>query len=291
MGVTDVGRGVEDVLVGGRDVHVAADHRLRRLRAELVAKRGEPGELVAVAVVVGVGDPPVGEVDRVDADAAAARRQRAGLPMGGTPERRDPDGHLLEPAAREDRDPVPLGLSVAGDRVAAGGELACEQLVERRVGELGLLQADDVGLALVEPRQQAREPLLGRVDVPGRDPHRAYASDSLRRGSGYEQAKAKLRCIESDEVAVAFGPPTRCEVITEAAHCPLLGLRPDSGPHRYSPTDMIVQVGLGPAPVGLEEAVRAVPQNEHRLHPGSDRAGHLGQRRPPYERPRAGSRE
>lgn len=30
---------------------------------------------------------------------------------------------------------------------------------------------------------------------------------SLRRGSGYEQAKAKLRCIESDEVAVAFGPP------------------------------------------------------------------------------------
>ena len=30
---------------------------------------------------------------------------------------------------------------------------------------------------------------------------------SLRRGSGYEQAKAKLRCIESGEVAVAFGPP------------------------------------------------------------------------------------
>ncbi len=26
-------------------------------------------------------------------------------------------------------------------------------------------------------------------------------------GSGYEQASAKLRCIESDEAAVAFGPP------------------------------------------------------------------------------------
>ncbi len=25
--------------------------------------------------------------------------------------------------------------------------------------------------------------------------------------SGYEQASTKLRCIESDEVAVAFGPP------------------------------------------------------------------------------------
>ena len=96
---------------------------------------------------------------------------------------------------------------MAGDLVAAGGELGAEQLVERRVGELGLLQADDVGLALVEPRQQAREPLLDRVDVPGRDAHRAYPSDSLRRGSGYEQAKAKLRRVESDEVAVAFGPP------------------------------------------------------------------------------------
>ena len=26
-------------------------------------------------------------------------------------------------------------------------------------------------------------------------------------GSGYEQPKAKLCCVESDEVAVAFGPP------------------------------------------------------------------------------------
>jgi hypothetical protein len=30
---------------------------------------------------------------------------------------------------------------------------------------------------------------------------------SLVRGSGYEQAKAKLRCIETDEVAVALRPP------------------------------------------------------------------------------------
>ena len=38
-------------------------------------------------------------------------------------------------------------------------------------------------------------------------PVRAANLPRLRRGSGYEQAKAKLRCIESDEVAVAFGPP------------------------------------------------------------------------------------
>src|ERR1022692_238885 len=99
-------------------------------------------------------------------------------------------------------------------------------------------------------------------------------------GSGDKQASAKLCRLEIDEVAVAFSPPTGCEVITEAVHCPLLGVRPDSGPDRYSAADMIVEVCLGSAPVGLEEAVSAVPRNEHRFHPGSDRAGHLGQRRP-----------
>ena len=73
-------------------------------------------------------------------------------------------------------------------------------------------------------------------------------------GSGDKQASAKLCLLEIDEVAVAFGPPAGGEVITEAAHCPLLGVRPDSGPYRYSAADMLVQVCLGPAPVGLEEA-------------------------------------
>ena len=95
-------------------------------------------------------------------------------------------------------------------------------------------------------------------------------------GSGYEQAKAKVRHFEIEEVAVAFDPPTGIEVITEAAHCPLLDVRPDSGPHRYSATDLLVQVCLRPAPVGLEEAVFAVPRNEHRLDPGPDCAGQLG---------------
>ena len=49
---------------------------------------------------------------------------------------------------------------------------------------------DDISASLCLPNR------CGQQRVPG-----------LRRGSGYEQAKAKLRCIESDEVAVAFGPP------------------------------------------------------------------------------------
>jgi riboflavin biosynthesis pyrimidine reductase len=103
-------------------------------------------------------------------------------------------------------------------------------------------------------------------------------------GSRDEQAKAKLCRFESEELAVAFGPPAADKVITETAHCPLLGLRPDSGPHRYPATYPIVQVCPGPAPVGLEEAVGAVPRNEHRFRAGSDRAGLLGQRRPAGEK-------
>ena len=58
-----------------------------------------------------------------------------------------------------------------------------EQLGERVVGELRLLQAHDVGLPLVQPRQQPRQPLLDRVDVPGRDPHLPHAT-ALSSGRG-----------------------------------------------------------------------------------------------------------
>src|SRR5205807_2232577 len=42
--------------------------------------------------------------------------------------------------------------------------------------ELRLLQANDIGLALLQPRQQARQTLLDRVDVPGRDSHEPDAT-------------------------------------------------------------------------------------------------------------------
>jgi hypothetical protein len=39
-------------------------------------------------------------------------------------------------------------------------EFLAEQVGERVVGELGLLEAEHVGLPLVEPREQPRHPLL-----------------------------------------------------------------------------------------------------------------------------------
>ena len=90
---------------------------------------------------------------------------------------------------------------------------------------------------------------------------------------------AKPGRVEIDEVAVALGPAAGCEVRAEAMHCPLLGVRADPGPDRHAATDMLDQVCLGPAPVGVVEAVSALPRNEHRLGPSSDRAGQFGQRR------------
>ena len=53
-------------------------------------------------------------------------------------------------------------------------------------------------------------------------------SRSAAARSGDEQAKAKLCRLEIEEITVAFGPLTRCEVMTEVAHSPLLGDRPDA---------------------------------------------------------------
>ena len=93
----------------------------------------------------------------------------------------EPRDDVVETDAREDRDAVPLHLAVERDGIAATHQLAAEQLLERVVTELRLLQADDVRRALVEPRQQTRHALLDGVDVPGRDPHHRYGSGRVAR--------------------------------------------------------------------------------------------------------------
>src|SRR5262249_60934736 len=70
-----------------------------------------------------------------------------------------------------------------GELVATAAKFVAEQFFEVVIGELGLLQADDVRLPLVEPRQQTGHALLDRVHVPGRYPHRAKTSGSRRRAN------------------------------------------------------------------------------------------------------------
>ena len=174
VGLADVGVRIEHVVVGRRDVHVAADDRRLRAGGDHLPQRRQPGELVPV--VLGARLAPVRHVHRDHPDPAARGGHRARLRMREARRAGESRHHVVQPHAREDRHPVPRRLAVNGDGVAAVGELVAEQLGERVVGELGLLQADHVRPPLVQPRQQPRHALLDRVDVPGRDSHRPHGS-------------------------------------------------------------------------------------------------------------------
>ena len=73
-------------------------------------QRGEPGELVAV--VIGVGRAPVGDVHRVDANAPAGRRDGAGLRLGEARRSVQAEHDVVQANPRKDRDAVPLRLAV-----------------------------------------------------------------------------------------------------------------------------------------------------------------------------------
>ncbi len=68
-----------------------------------------------------------------------------------------------------------------------------------------------------------------------------------RRGSSYEQAEAEICRVEVGEVAVALGPPAGVEVVAEASHRPLLGLRPASAVTHPHPAERVhpCRTGVG----------------------------------------------
>ena len=88
---------------------------------------------------------------------------------------------VREADAGQDRDAVPLHLAVQRELVAALRERLAEQLAEGAVGELRLLQAEDIGGALIQPREQPRGPLPDRVHIPRRDAHGATVAPLLTR--------------------------------------------------------------------------------------------------------------
>src|SRR4051794_16515867 len=175
VGLADIRAGVEDVLVGGRDVHVAQDDGVGRVGGRRLAQRLQPRELVRV--VVGAGLAAVGHVDADHAHAVAGRgdRPRLGAREAGRAGQAGRD--VLEAALGEDRDAVPGRLPVHRDLIAARRQLVLQQPGERLVGQLGLLQAQDVRLTLVQPGKKTRHALLDGVHVPGDDAHAHDPSD------------------------------------------------------------------------------------------------------------------
>ena len=111
----------------------------------MVTEPLEPRQLVVVVVVPDLA--PVWHVHAVDADPAACCGHQPGVGVGldtvGEAEERSLDPHL-----RQDRNAVPLTLPVVDRFVAELGE---GESGKRLVGELGLLEADDVGFGLGEP--------------------------------------------------------------------------------------------------------------------------------------------
>ena len=59
--------------------------------------------------------------------------------------------------------------------LAVGDDVVAERFKleprKRLVGALGLLQADDIGRAILQPGHEGLKPLPDRIDVPGSDAH------------------------------------------------------------------------------------------------------------------------
>ena len=168
--LADVGVGVEDVVVGRRDVHVAAARPSPPGPPRPLAQRAEPGELVLV--VVRARRAPVRDVHRDDADAAArggdgARlrvREARARPRSRAPRR---PARRARGSRRRSRPPRrgwrPRSRASASSSPSSSANASSASFVSCR--------QTTSGLALVQPRQQPRQPLLDRIDVPGRDAH------------------------------------------------------------------------------------------------------------------------
>ncbi len=157
------------VVVAGGDVEVAGDDHgrrgIRRCRQE-VPKVGQPPQLVAVLVVLGAA--AVGDVHAGDPHAAAGGGDDTRLGWIGRVGPWHPEDHVVETDPRHDGDAVPAALAVVGSLVAQRGQ---GEVGEGGIGQLGLLEAEHVGLGVCQPLLDAWLPDVQRVDVPGGDAH------------------------------------------------------------------------------------------------------------------------
>ncbi len=165
----DVRLGIEDVVVGGRDVHVAGHDHVLRPGSDHLLECGEPFELVRVVLRARLA--PIRHVHRDDPNAATGRGDRTRLLMRKPGSTLDALDDVLEPDLGQDRDPVPSGLAISSDLIAPISELIPEYLSQRVIRQLGLLKTNNIRPPLIEPRQKPRHALLERVDIPGGDAH------------------------------------------------------------------------------------------------------------------------
>ena len=126
----------------------------------------QPPQLVVVVVVADLTS--VGNVDAVDPDRAAGGGDETGVGVG-----LDTDGetvdHVVDTQAGQDGHAVPLTLPVVGHLVTEIGKNLDRH---RIIGQLGLLQAHDVGPDLSQPLLDPRHAGVQRIDIPRGNEHR-----------------------------------------------------------------------------------------------------------------------
>ena len=159
--------GASDVTIVRSHVEVTGQHQ--RLVGsigppKMAFEPGHPFELVTPLLAPDL--LPVREVGRHDPDALDRRRNQASLVIGtvvGHPDR-DIDGFI----PGQDGDPVVGPL--AEDRGSISGGL---QFGHRKVGigNLELLEADDIGIGSAQPVEESGQPGANRIDVPGGEFH------------------------------------------------------------------------------------------------------------------------
>ncbi len=169
------------VAVLGRDVEVAHHHdRVAGLvrGGDPVVEAFEPRQLALVEL--GADLAAVGHVHADHAHAAAHRGEEAGVALVRVDELGavEPGGDVGDAGAGQDRHAVPLPGPVVHRVVPEALE---GQLRERVVGELGLLEAQDVGLGVLQPLLDPGEAGLQRVDVPGGEAHSILEPTRRRR--------------------------------------------------------------------------------------------------------------
>ncbi len=96
------------------------------------------------------------------------------------------------PAARQDRHAVPARLSLPHRLIAERRDRLGREAVLRR---LQLLQADDIGLPLLEPAQQHGQPAVNAIHVVGGDLHRPSPATFGPTAAGRKVRGAEIRAL------------------------------------------------------------------------------------------------
>ena len=181
MGHPDESLRVIDIAIIRGDVEVADDADVvGRLcvRGEISMKAIEPPQLVLVVVVIEA--PPIRYVAAGHPKSGTGRPQNARIGIGIIAiEKVRTD--VFKADSAQDRDAVPLPLSVVRALVASVGELVVRKVL---VAELRFLQAQHVGPQELQPLQHPRHSHVQRVDIPRSDPHIARIYRAMRPSLG-----------------------------------------------------------------------------------------------------------